>query len=239
MQLLDLTLPSPEENLALDEALLDLAEAAPRPCELLRLWEPDRPLVVIGRSSQVAIEVHQQNCGDHQIPVLRRCSGGAAIVTGRGCLMYAVVLSYQQRPQLAMIDEAHRFVLGTVVRALARIGVAARHQGSSDLTVDERKFSGNSMRCKRTHLLYHGTLLYDFPLELIGECLATPPRQPEYRAGRDHRSFVGNLTADVSDLRRALIAEWQATERLETWPRELTELLVREKYTTDAWNLRR
>ncbi len=35
------------------------------------------------------------------IPVLRRASGGAAIVIGPGCLMYALVLSYELRPSLA------------------------------------------------------------------------------------------------------------------------------------------
>ncbi len=41
MHLLDLTLDSPIENIALDEALLDAAEAAPdENGEVLRLWEP-------------------------------------------------------------------------------------------------------------------------------------------------------------------------------------------------------
>ena len=43
------------------------------------------------------------------------------------------------------------------------------------------------------HLLYHGTVLYDFNLELIDECLTMPPRVPDYRASRDHRDFVTNL----------------------------------------------
>ena len=48
MKLLDLTLDSPAENLALDEALLEQAEAD-GPQEVLRLWEPESPLVVMGR----------------------------------------------------------------------------------------------------------------------------------------------------------------------------------------------
>ncbi len=51
MELLELTLATPEENLALDEALLDEAEAAGRPSEVLRLWESILPAVVVGRSS--------------------------------------------------------------------------------------------------------------------------------------------------------------------------------------------
>jgi len=50
MRYLDLTLPSPAENLALDEALLEEAEASGRPTETLRLWEPRQPAVVVGRS---------------------------------------------------------------------------------------------------------------------------------------------------------------------------------------------
>jgi len=68
-------------------------------------------------------------------------------------------------------------------------------RGTSDLAVAERKFSGNSSRVKRGHLLYHGTLLYDFPLGLISDCLRTPPRQPHYRERRSHGEFVNNIPA--------------------------------------------
>jgi len=49
MRYLDLTLPTPAENLALDEALLEEAERAGRATETLRVWEPREPIVVVGR----------------------------------------------------------------------------------------------------------------------------------------------------------------------------------------------
>jgi lipoate-protein ligase A len=104
LTLLDLTLPTAAENLALDEALLDEAEAAGGSQELLRLWEPQQTLVVVGRGSQLAHEVDLAACRRDGVPVLRRSSGGAAIVSGRGCLMYAVVLSQTLRPELRSID---------------------------------------------------------------------------------------------------------------------------------------
>jgi lipoate-protein ligase A len=87
MKLLDLTLPTPEENLALDEALLDEADAAGRPLETLRLWEPRQTFVVVGRSSSLEREVRLDRCRERGLPILRRVSGGAAIVAGPGCLM--------------------------------------------------------------------------------------------------------------------------------------------------------
>ena len=76
MKLLDLTLSSPEENLALDEALLEEAEAGGGSDELLRLWEPLAPMVVVGRSSRVAGEVNVDACREKGVPILRRCGGG-------------------------------------------------------------------------------------------------------------------------------------------------------------------
>jgi lipoate---protein ligase len=48
MQLLELTLDTPAENLALDEALLLATEAAGEPQETLRIWEPRLHFVVLG-----------------------------------------------------------------------------------------------------------------------------------------------------------------------------------------------
>ncbi len=193
MQFLAVNCDRHEQNLALDEALLDEAEAANEPREALRIWEPIAPLVVVGRSSHVNREVHEEACRGRGIPILRRTSGGAAIVTGPGCLMYAVVLSYELRPALRSLEAAHSLVMETLLSAISRLLPGAARRGICDLTYHDRKFSGNSVRCRRQHLLYHGTMLYDFDLELIEECLCMPPRVPDYRGGRNHREFVTNL----------------------------------------------
>jgi len=238
MRYLDLTLPTPAENLALDEALLVEAEACGESLETLRLWEPRAPMVVVGRSSKIAAEVHAEACRQEGIPILRRTSGGAAVVTGPGCMMYALVLSLNQRPFLRSVDQAHRFVLGTLADAFRPLVAGVRCRGISDLAVGDKKFSGNSIRIKRDYLLYHGTLLYGFRLELIDRLLAVPPREPAYRGGRAHGAFVANLPVPAALLRAALRTAWQATQPCSPWPRELTEQLVAERYGCREWNER-
>jgi lipoate-protein ligase A len=235
MRYLDLTLPTATENLALDEALLEEAEAA-APLETLRLWESPEPLVVIGRSSRLATEVQVDACRALGIPILRRVSGGAAVVAGPGCLMYALVLSYQLRPHLRVLSQAHRHVLDTLAAALERLTPGVVCRGTSDLAIAGRKFSGNSARCRRQHFLYHGTLLYDFPLELIERCLRMPPRMPDYREGRPHGGFVTNLPLKVETIRQALIAAWDAREPCTTAPLDRAARLVGEKYSQPQWN---
>jgi lipoate---protein ligase len=282
MRYLDLTLPTPAENLALDEALLEEAEAAAGPVETLRFWEPVQNMVVVGRSSYVDNEVHQDACRELGIPIFRRVSGGAAIVTGPGCLMYSLVLSYESRPGLRTVSLAHKSILGTLADALNSLlstpeqpplgaragvqrvpgGVGVYYRGTSDLALEGKgdgsnvperptgcfaqigpvpfsrllKFSGNSMRSRRRNLLYHGTILYKFPLELISRCLKIPPRMPDYRNARDHQTFVANLPVPADAIRRALVSAWNAVEPLDDWPRELTARLAVEKYGNPQWN---
>ncbi|MBL9163330.1 MAG: hypothetical protein JNL18_11395 [Planctomycetaceae bacterium] len=238
---LSLTLETPAANLALDEALLDAAVEGELPGEVLRLWEPAQFFVVLGRSSQLA-EVREEACRQDNVAVLRRPSGGATILTGPGCLMYALLLDAERRPELHSVDHAHELVLGTIAHALAPLARGIARHGTSDLTIPaERpgdppiKFSGNSLRLKRRRLLYHGTILYEFPLDRIERWLANPARRPAYRGERGHRQFVTNLPAARAALENALTAAWNANKPLPNWPRERTNELAASRYSTVEW----
>ncbi len=250
MQHLRLTLETPTENLALDEAMLDAGEAGEIDGGVLRMWEPKDYFVVLGRSSDPQREVHLPACRRDGVPILRRSSGGATIVAGPGCLMVAVVLSYADYPTLRAIDTAHRWVLEKMASALSNLAPGVERAGISDLVLPAdvlpedhaastndapRKFSGNSLRCKQSHLLYHGTLLYDFDLERIGRWLQMPARQPDYRNARHHRQFVTNLAVSRDALESGLVQGWQAEKPLADWPRERTVTLAREKYSRADW----
>jgi lipoate---protein ligase len=238
MQLLELTLDTPAENVALDEALLLSAEAGDAPDEVLRIWEPRQNFVVLGSASRIASEVNVEYCKSQGIDFVRRTSGGAAIVAGPGCLMYSLVLSLTERPELRSIDRAHRFVLDSLAAAFDRLVPGVARRGTSDLAIGDRKFSGNSLRLKRRHLLYHGTLLYDFPLDLIGACLPNPPRQPDYRASRAHDEFIVNLPLDRRSIHAAITSAFGDSNHRRRWPSELTAQLTTEKFTADDWTNR-
>jgi len=234
LQTLELSLADPLANIALDEALLAAAEAGEITGGVLRLWESPQLMVVLGRSSDPTVEVYLAACQQQQVPVLRRASGGGTVVNGPGCLSYAVVLSYEEFPHLRAIPVAHRFVLERVATSLELLVPGIALAGTSDLAIPShnrpaKKFSGNAMRCQRSHFLYHGTLLYDFDLGLLDHLLATHTRAPLYRAGRSHSEFVTNLPVGRDELIAALRVGWGANEDLADWPKERMNTIVEEK----------
>ena len=236
MKLLELTLDPPVANVALDEAILEFAEASTNHCEVLRIWEPLEPIVVLGRSSPIATEANLSFCQSENIPIVRRCSGGQSIVTGPGCLMYAVLLDYRLRPELRMLEQAHRFVMTNMQEAIKSLGIETTLEGTSDLTFNGRKFSGNALRCKRNWLIYHGTMICEFDIDLIPKCLGNPIRQPEYRQQRTHKDFLIPLPTTTNELAIAIANQWSALEALDAWPSDLTDELVDEKYGQAEWN---
>jgi lipoate-protein ligase A len=238
MRLLDLTLPTPEENLALDEALLLEAEAG-RGGEVLRFWEWPRPAVVLGAGCWLAKDVDEAACRADGVPILRRASGGGTVLLGASCLCYALVLRYDHAPGLEDITVSYRHVLGRVAMALTGLLSDIGPAGTSDLASAGRKFSGNAQQRKRDGFLHHGTLLYGFDLALVRRYLRLPERQPEYRGGRDHEAFLLNLPAPADELKRRLTAAWGAITRASGWPREVVRQLVNEKYSRPEWLRRR
>jgi lipoate-protein ligase A len=149
-------------------------------------------------------------------------------------------LRIEEGGPLASVSGANEFILGRVRDALnPLVEGEIEMRGQTDLTIDGRKFSGNAQKRKRHALLFHGTLLLDFELGLIETYLRMPSKQPDYRDGRGHSDFVTNLNLPAAKVAEALRETWGALETSDEMPAAEVERLVREKYSLDAWNLRR
>ncbi len=233
------SLSTPAENLALEEAWLELAEQGQWSDEVLRVWQPDSRFVVIGRGSKAAGEVNLPALQHSNVPLLRRMSGGAAIVAAPGCLMYALLLSYENRPHFRMLDQVHKGVMDTLANALKPLAPGLDWDGTCDLVVNQRKVSGNSLRCRRDWLVYHGTILLNMDLTLADQLLLHPPREPEYRQHRQHTDFIANLNLPAEIVIEQIRQAWRAEHKPVPIPSQHVERLVRERYSTAAWNYQR
>lgn len=238
MKLCDLTLPTPEENLACDEALLDQCEAG-EAGDVLRFWESSQYFVVVGYSNRIGTEVNLPFCQRNTIPVLRRCTGGGTVLQGPGCLNYSLVLRIANAKPLESITGTNRYILDRNRAALAAL-VQARveQEGQTDMAIGGLKFSGNAQRRKQHSLLFHGSILLHFDFELLEKALPMPSWQPDYRVGRSHTDFLMNLKVPTHLIKSALTESWNAAEPLRTIPSKRIAALTAEKYARADWNFK-
>jgi lipoate-protein ligase A len=178
------------QQLAEDNALLAAGE------EVLRFWESRETTVVLGRGNRAEDWVHADACVMDHVPVVRRDSGGGAVVLSAGCLNYSLVCSLERRPEWRNVAQSIEDILRPLSAAL---GTGFRKPG--DLVIQERKVSGCAQRRNASCLLHHGTLLYDFDAGLAERYLKMPVRQPDYRKGRSHREFLSNLPFGAEEVR--------------------------------------
>ena len=238
MKLLEITFDICDENLALDEALLNQSEEKTRE-EVLRFWEPRNFFIVLGYSNSFRSEVKTISAKKDCIPLSRRCSGGGTVLQGPCCLNYSLILKVQPSGPTKDISKTNLYVLKKNKEALE--SVLPDHidiEGTSDLAINNLKFSGNAQKRKKDFLLFHGTFLYNFNIPLIENYLFQPGKEPLYRKNRTHAAFLTNIPLSAEVIKKALQKEWKATKILANWPEKETRQMVKEKYSTKEWILR-
>jgi lipoate-protein ligase A len=191
-------------NLALDGKQFRAMECGAGQ-ESLRFWESPVPVMVLGRSGVIARDIDEEACVAAGIEILRRDSGGGAVLLGPGCLNYSLVLALDRHPELRDVRASYRRILGWVIAALAVPELEIN--GLSDLALTGKKVSGNAQRRGAKALLHHGTLLYGFDPRVLERYLKMPARQPDYRRSRGHSAFVGNLPLSASEIINRLSRE--------------------------------
>ncbi len=238
MRLLEHSYEAPAENLALDEVLLDEAEAG-RVDETLRFWTSPVPFVVLGLSQAIDGHVLREACERDGVPILRRCSAGGCVLQGPGCLNYSLILR-TDRPGCETIHASYRSILGAVARALQALGSPVQPAGISDLAVGGKKVSGSAQRRRKRFFLHHGTLLLDFDIALCSRYLKEPLDQPDYRARRDHESFISNLDLGVLPVSASVSSVFQAHTKTSINRDTESEVrsLVEVKYARHDWIFR-
>jgi len=192
----------------------DLIEATRRDGRSrVRVYTLADPIVVLGRGSDPDVELNVDAVRADGVPVYKRRGGGCSVVIDPGNV---IVSASEALEGLAGFREAFRRRTEWLIEGLAASGVpGVRWDGISDLVLDDRKISGSCVYRSPGLVFYTATLLVEPNLDLVERYLAHPPREPEYRRGRDHRSFMGRIAIDgltVEELRRRLVDALTTTE---------------------------
>ena len=155
------------------------------------VWQPPRTMVVIGKGSAPALEVYLNNAEQDHIPVLRRATGGCAVVLSPEMLVASfVVRTEDQLPS----KEYFKSFLQIIIRALEAQDVQGlSHKGISDIALGERKIAGTAIYRNRQLVFFHAILNVGGSTDPMERYLKHPQRTPDYREERPHRKFVTSL----------------------------------------------
>lgn len=172
---------NPYYNLALEAVLLEKVKEGE--C-ILYLWQNQRT-VVIGRNQNAWKELKVAQLNEEQGFVARRLSGGGAVFQDLGNLNFTFLV----HESLYDVDKQ----LSVILKALSKLGIHAEKNGRNDLTVDNRKFSGNAYYKKNQQCYHHGTLLVHANVDDMSRYLNVSAEKLKSKGVASVRSRVANL----------------------------------------------
>ena len=153
------TTTDPRWNLAVEEYLL-----TQRSEPFFRLWQ-NADSVIIGRHQNAYAEIDLDYVRAHDIPVVRRMTGGGAVFHDLGNVNYS------------FFDLKERRFTDVILEALKELGLEGRCEGRNDLTLEGRKFSGTAICRHGGRVLEHGTLLFNASYERLSAVLRPRPEK--------------------------------------------------------------
>ncbi|WP_062204395.1 lipoate--protein ligase family protein [Demequina salsinemoris] len=235
---------APHMQMALDEVLTQEV-AAGRRGPTLRVWEWERPTVVIGSFQSLRNEVDPEGAERHGITVTRRVSGGGAMFIQPGnTITYSLSVPSSLVEGLSF-EQSYAFLDDWVLGALRDVGVDATYVPLNDIASPAGKIAGAAQkRYAAGAVLHHVTMAYDIDADAMLEVLRIGREKLSDKGTKSAnkrvdpvRSQTGMARADVIDAFLAHFAGRYATQPGVVTHNEVqdAERLVETKFGTEEW----
>jgi lipoate-protein ligase A len=229
-----------------DEALLDGAFEGGTPT--LHFYRRKPPGVTLGYFLKASESADQAFCKEKGIKIIRRLSGGGAIYTDEGQLVYGLAVQ-NQLP--AAPTKCFEIVCGALVRALGSLGCTAVFSPVNDVLVEGKKLSGSALVNRGRAKLAHGTVIVQLDRDTMFKALRTDWAKLKSKGLADPGDRVTSLeevlgnSPSMAEVKAAVAKAMGETFDLTVKKGTLTakertriDELVKTKYGTDAWNLK-
>ncbi|MBQ3616133.1 MAG: lipoate--protein ligase [Anaerotignum sp.] len=181
---------NPAFNLALEQYIFEHMD---KNQEYFMLWQNNNT-VVIGKNQNAFSEVNHKTAAEKHISVIRRLSGGGAVYHDLGNLNFTFIVNAKNATDLDI-----RLFCQPIAELLQSLNVPAEINGRNDITIDGKKFSGNSQYLKQGRIMHHGTLMFNSDLSIISNVLNVSADKFQSKAAKSVKSRVTNIAPYLPD----------------------------------------
>jgi len=211
---------------------------------VLMLWQTGKT-VMLGNNQLLEAEVDIEFALESAITIVRRSSGGGAIYTDHGTVLYTVI-----QPLTNSTASIREDVASKIIKALIDMEVPAVREGRNDILVDGKKISGFAQYTSGSHVCTHGSLLYNTDLDTLDKVLIANENKLRPKGITSIRSRVTNIKPYLKEnlTTEAFINKLKATlfntEKIIEYKISNENLakidqINTDKYSNQEWNYRK
>lgn len=155
--------------------------------------EEASPAIVVGISGVPEELIDFDKAARHNIPVIRRFTGGGTVVVDSNTCFVTMICNSAQTGVEPFPERVHAWAEKVYREAFQNKNFSLRE---NDYVFDDRKFGGNAQYMQRGRWLHHSSFLWDYNPMLM-DCLLLPKKRPQYRQERSHESFLTKMCVQI------------------------------------------
>jgi len=179
---------NPYFNLATEEYILKEFKD-----ECFMLWR-NEPSIIVGKNQNTLAEINLDYVKEHNIPVVRRLSGGGAVFHDLGNVNFTFIVN----DDLNGFSDFRRFTQ-PIIDVLKKLSINAEFSGRNDITIDGKKISGNAQYYYKNRILHHGTLLVSSNMTDLSAALKVRPMKFEDKGVKSVSKRVTNINEHLKE----------------------------------------
>ncbi|MEP6480382.1 MAG: biotin/lipoate A/B protein ligase family protein [Rhodoglobus sp.] len=234
----------PVLQMALDQVLSEEVGAGHRK-PTLRIWEWEKPAVVIGSFQSVKNEVDLDNAKKYGFDIVRRISGGGAMFMEAGSVITYSIYAPTDLVQGMSFADSYAFLDEWVIVALKSLGIDATYVPLNDITSPTGKIGGAAQkRLGSGAVLHHVTMSYDMDGEKMVQVLRIGREKMSDKGTKSAAKRVDPLRSQTGLSRLEIIEKMVGTFRglyglaaseITAGEMARAQELVAEKFGTEEW----
>lgn len=155
--------------------------------ECFFMWQVN-PTVIFGRNQLMENEVNLEYVRANGIETYRRKSGGGCVYADFSNIMFSYITK-DRNVSFTFLSYLQRVAL-----ILQKLGINAIASGRNDITVDEKKVSGNAFYRTPEKSIVHGTMLFNTDLEKLVMSITPNDKKLITKGVESVRKRVTNLS---------------------------------------------
>ena len=156
-------------------------------------WQVE-PTVIVGRNQLISKEVDIEYCRNTGIDIVRRKSGGGAVLADKNNIMFSYVTSSDD------VCATFGHYTAIVAESLRKLGLNATDNSRNDILIDSKKVSGNSYYHIPGRSIVHGTMLYDYDPVMMSKALSPSSVKLASHGVTSTRSRVTTIKEHIAGL---------------------------------------
>ena len=182
-----------EQNLNATTSVALFHALARRRIECIVLTEPSNMCVSLGYFDNANRFLDFNYCKTHDIPVIRRQTGGGTVLLHQGQIFYQFIFSKSNKKIPLKLENVYKYFSSIVIEVYRKIGLEALYKPVADIVIKDKKISGQGAGDIENMLVFVGNILMDFDFDTMANIISYV---------KDKKAFKNILESNITTIKK-------------------------------------